>query len=232
MERIICEYANSPIIFVAPHGYKGDDYNTDIIASKAAKQIGANCLINTGWQRHYLVDESNDRADCNNVNHVNHEVIIDEFLMPYKRMCLRAKRNFKGCLAVFIHGVSDSVRKTTGIRDLDMILGYGLGKPSSTTCPEVIKNKFLHLMQNDDINCCVGKSGGRYSGYSKNNMNQYWRKIEKDLFMNSIQLEIVRELRDDVIISELTAVALADAAEKAFYCTSFSPPSNFRYDSV
>jgi len=113
-----------------------------------------------------------------------------------------------------------------------MILGYGLGKPSSTTCPEVIKNKFLHLMQNDDINCCVGKSGGRYSGYSKNNMNQYWRKIEKDLFMNSIQLEIVRELRDDVIISELTAVALADAAEKAFYCTSFSPPSNFRYDSV
>jgi len=143
MGRVLCEYAHSPIVFVAPHGYSGDDYNTELLAAKAANHIKANYLINVGWQRHYSVDELKDKADCNNTRHVTHEVLMDEFLLPFKRMCLRAKKNFKECLVVFIHGVSDKIRQTSGIIDLDIILGYGLGKPNSTTCPEIIKNKFM-----------------------------------------------------------------------------------------
>lgn len=232
MGRIICEYAHSPIIFVAPHGYNGDDYNTDLIAVKAASHIKANYLINVGWQRHYIVDESKDKADCNNTRHVTSDVLADEFLLPFKRMCLRAKKNFKECLIVFIHGVSDKMRQISGVRDLDIILGYGLGKPASTTCAEIMKNKFIYEMHRDDIKCCVGKSGGKYSGYSKNNMNQYWRKIEKDMHMNSMQLEIVRELRDDNVIAHLTACAIAEAAQAAFSITSFSLPYGFSYESV
>ena len=230
--RVICQYAYSPLIFVAPHGHTGDDYNTDLIAQLASYHAKTNLLINKGWRRNDYVDESKDYADCNNVSQVSQPVLEDEFLNPFKRMCLRAKRDFGECLVVFIHGVSDSVRKTTGVLDLDMILGYGLGKDPSITCSEVIKNKFIHGMQKDDINVCVGKSGGQYSGHSKNNMNQYWRKHDKNMHINSMQLEIVRELRQDKVICELMALSISSAISEAFYCTSFMMPYNFKYESV
>jgi hypothetical protein len=231
-QRIICNYAFSPIIFVAPHGYPGDDYNTDYIALKAAEHISASFLINQGWRRNTHVDESQDFADCNHVDHVSQPIIKDEFLDPYIRGCIRAKRNFSSCLAVFIHGVSDLVRKTSGVPDLDIILGYGLGKENSTTVPEIVKNKFIHCLYKDDVKCCVGKSGGQYSGFSKNNMNQYWRKHHKDMHMMSMQLEIVRELREDKIMADLIASTIADAVNEAFFCTSFQLPTNFKYESV
>jgi hypothetical protein len=84
----------------------------------------------------------------------------------------------------------------------------------------------------DDVKCCVGKSGGQYSGFSKNNMNQYWRKHHKDMHMMSMQLEIVRELREDKIMADLIASTIADAVNEAFFCTSFQLPTNFKYESV
>lgn len=232
MSRIVCKHANSPIIFVAPHGHPGDDYNTDYIAETAANKINANCLINSGFRRNAKVDESRDFADCNNVAHMSDAVLKDEFLLPFKRMCLRAKKNYNSAFVIFIHGVSDQVRDTSGIRDVDMILGYGLGNPDSRTCSEVCVNKFIYQLADEDIVCAKGKAGGKYSGHSKNNMNQYWRKIEKDMHMNSIQLEIVRELRQDKIIAELSAISIAECADIANKCTSFFMPSSFRCDFI
>jgi hypothetical protein len=38
MGRINYKFANSPIVFVAPHGHPSDDLNTDLIAKFAAKE--------------------------------------------------------------------------------------------------------------------------------------------------------------------------------------------------
>jgi hypothetical protein len=232
MARIICHHQDNPIIFVAPHGHQGDDYNTSLIAECAAKEIGANYLINTGFRRNIDVDEARDFADCNNVNHMSDPILRDEFLLPYKRMCIRAKKKYGSALVVFIHGVSDKVRKDSGVLDLDIILGYGLGTPESRTCYEVGVRQFTYQLHEDDINCCIGKAGGKYSGYNKNNMNQYWRKVERDMHINSVQLEIIRELRDDTVISILTAQSIALAAEKCYNCTNFNYPSNFFVSQV
>jgi hypothetical protein len=84
----------------------------------------------------------------------------------------------------------------------------------------------------DDLRCAIGKAGGKYSGNSKNNMNQFWRKIELDHFISSMQLEIVRELRDDKLITELTGETIGLAAQKAYYCTSFKMPSSLNFSYV
>jgi len=48
----------------------------------------------------------------------------------------------------------------------------------------------------------------------------------------SMQLEIVRELREDKIMADLIASTIADAVNEAFFCTSFQLPTNFKYESV
>ena len=232
MARINCKYASSPIIFVAPHGHQSDDYNTALFAEKAADIAGGSYLINCGFQRDIKVNESKDLADCNNFLHMSDPILFDEFLTPFRRMCLRAKKFFGTAFVVFVHGVSDKVRTASGVYDVDMILGYGLGKPESRSCIEISVNKFIYTLAEDGIVCAKGKAGGKYSGHSRNNMNQYWRKIELDMHINSIQLEIIKELRGDKIITELTAETVARAAEKSATCTSFYLPSDFRCDFI
>jgi hypothetical protein len=226
MERVSFKYADSPIIFVAPHGHKSDDYNTNQIARIAADHIGANYLINNGWERGKNIDENNSIADCNNVNHLV-GVVEDEFLTPYKRMCIRLLKRYDECIVIFVHGVSDSVRKRTGCSNLDMIFGYGDGSPPSMTCSIAMRNKILYELSADKLNCFVGKAGGDYSGWSKNNLNQYWRKHERRFNIESFQLEIIRELRNDDIISELTARVIGDAVKNAYNYKKFNLPMNF-----
>ena len=232
MSRVVVHHSYSPLVFVAPHGYKGDDFNTDLLVKIAAQKSNASYIINQGWQRDDIVDEDRDRADCNNYKHMANEVLQDEFLMPFKRLCLRAKKNFGGALVLFIHGISNNIRKTSGVKDVDVVLGYGLGKPDVLTCTTVCRENFLFNLHMDDLRCAIGKAGGKYSGNSQNNMNQFWRKIELDHFISSMQLEIVRELRDDKVITEITGETIGLAAQKAYYCTSFKMPSSLNFSYV
>lgn len=227
MQRITYHFNSSPIIFIAPHGYKGDDYNTDHIVAKAAEHINASFIINHGWERSDKVDFINDKADCNNFYHMV-DVVKDEFLLPYVRLCKRIKTYHGKCLAIFIHGISQSIRKDKNYNDLDMIIGYGQGTPKSLTCTEGMKNKFVYELSKDKLNCYVGEAGGKYSGFSKSNMNQYWRKHQNDERIFSFQLEIIKDLREDKLISEMTAQYIAEAALNTIHFESYYLPTYFK----
>lgn len=225
MQRVSYHFDASPILFVAPHGYKGDDLNSDVIAEKAAEHIGASYLINHGWQRSDMVDCANDKADCNNLNHMI-EVVSDEFKKPFHRLCQKIKAYHGKCLVVFIHGISNNIRKEPGCGNVDMVFGYGQGIPKSLTCPEGLKNKFIYDLHKSNMECFVGKAGGKYSAFSKNNMNQYWRKYLYDEQIHSFQLEIIKELRDDETIAELTGFCLAEAAANCVNYETYHLPSS------
>jgi len=226
MTRISYKFANSPILFVAPHGHSSDDYNTDVIAECAAKEIQANYLVNTGFKRGPAASPENDIGDCNNYQHCTHQEILEEFLEPYIKICKRCVKYFGRCFVVWIHGVSDSIRNTQETKNLDMILGYGMGNPHSLSCYEGIVNKFIYELKSDKLECFIGKPGGKYSGFDKKNMNQYWRKIDIQAKIQSFQLEVIKELRSDRIISELTAASIADCVEACIDHPNFKLPNH------
>jgi hypothetical protein len=224
MSRINYKYANSPVVFVAPHAHPSDDHNTDKIVLHAASSIDANYIINRGFRRSLDIATSKDIADCNNRIHCLSPEVEDEFLIPYVKMCKRALKYFNKCFVVWIHGVSNNIRQTEFTKNLDMIIGYGLGKPNSLTCYEGIINKFIYEMKNDKIVCFVGGAGGRYSGYDFKNMNQYWRKYDLEESIQSFQLEIIKELREDKLISELTGVCIANSLKNSIEYPNFKLP--------
>jgi len=215
MSRINYKFANSPLVFVAPHGHPSDDYNTDYITKCAADKINANWLVNTGFKRNAQVLPDQDLADCNNYLHCMQAEVKEEFLEPYIKICRRCSKYFGKCFVIWVHGVSDSIRNTAETKYLDMILGYGMGNPHSLSCFEGVVHKFISEMLLNKIECYIGKPGGKYSGFDKKNMNQYWRKVDIEAKIQSFQLEIIKELRSDKLISELTGVAIAEALQNS-----------------
>lgn len=221
MERISVIYGNQPVVLVAPHAYPGDDYNTDIITETIADNIKASAIINHGWQKSDKVDFEKDLANCNNVEHMI-DVVKDEFLDPLLRLVKKTQATHNSVLVVFIHGVSNHIRKIAGTHDIDMVLGHGAGHPKpSYTCSSGLKDFIIFDLQRNGIMCFEGKPQGKYSAFLKNNMNQYWRKHQQDLSVESFQLEIIRELREDKTISILTAdylsETLLDAVNKKYW---------------
>lgn len=232
MTRITYKFANSPIVFVAPHGHPSDDHNTDIIAKYAADNINSNLIINTGFKRNTHADTEKDVADCNNYQHCMQPEVKEEFLEPYVKICRRCLKYFGKCFVVWIHGVSDSIRNTKETKNLDMILGYGMGNPHSLSCFEGIVHKFISEMYLDKLECFVGKPGGKYSGFDKKNMNQYWRKIDIEAKIQSFQLEIIKELRADKLIAELTGVAIAEGLANSIDYPNYKLHSNIKLNYI
>lgn len=227
MERVSVRHGKHPTVLVAPHGYIGDDYNTDLIVDVLANKLDASAIINHGWQKSDKLDIPAEKANCNNTNHLVDEV-ADEFLMPFVRMVRRTVRTHKKCLVVLIHGVADSVRKIAGDTTLDMIIGCGDGHPMpSYTCPYGMKDYIIYNLAQRSIGAYEGKAKGRYSGFSKTNLNQYWRQHIIDMSVESIQVEIVRELRDDRTISTLTADYMAEAIDDALSNRYWKKPMTF-----
>lgn len=227
MERVSVRHGKHPTVLVAPHGYPGDDYNTNLIVDVIANKLDASSIINHGWQKSDVLDISGEKANCNNINHLIDEV-GDEFLTPFIRMVKRVVRSHKKCLVVLIHGVSNSVRKIAGDMSLDMIVGYGNGHPMpSYTCPYGIKDYIIYNLSQNSIGTYEGKAKGRYSGFAKTNLNQYWRQHHIDMSVESVQIEIVRELREDRTISTLTAEYMAEALDDALNNRYWKKPTSF-----
>lgn len=227
MERVSVRHGTHPVVLVAPHAYQGDDYNTDVIVDTIADRLNASSIINHGWQRSDDLDISQEKANCNNTSHLI-DVVKDEFLNPLIRLVARTKKLNKRCLVVIIHGMSNYVRKIAGDSTLDMVLGYGDGSPNpSFTCTYGIKDYVMHALSRNSITVYEGKAKGRYSGYAKTNLNQFWRVHHLDYSVESFQLEIVRELREDTTISTLTAEYLADALDDAIENRYWKKPASF-----
>jgi hypothetical protein len=192
MERVTTIEGDAPIILLAPHG--ADDINTNYVTAEVAQEFGAHAVINNGWKRSQKFDYLNDFANCNDIRHLNCDVVREEFLNPVLRYVQKIKKKYKEKVFILIiHGCKDSVKDIANDSKLDMILGFGYGKPPSYSCDIKIKNAFLHYLKKEKFTVYEGKEN--YSGRSKYNLNQLFRKWKYDEMVNSLQLEITKDLR-------------------------------------
>ena len=221
MERVSIIEGKIPVIIVAPHGYSGDDENTDIMADHIAKSIDAYAVINKGWERSETVDFMKDKADCNNVYHCLEDVVREEFLDPIIRFKNKILKTNPIVYIFYLHGMSNRHRKIAQDPLLDVVVGYGAGKPNSLSCDIWQKNLFLNYLNLNGITSYEGKAGGQMSGWSKNNLNQYFRKWDYDPNVSSMQIEVIYELRQDkdlaIITADYMATVISDTSVASGY---------------
>jgi hypothetical protein len=209
-ERVSVINGNVPILLVAPHGGSADDVNTDLLTEKIANTMDCYAIINRGFDRSDVVDVNNDKADCNRIDHITQDVVVDEFLNPIlkikNRLVRSAFSNYSSMglgiapkfgkqdtlLIFYIHGVGDRIHQIAN-EPVDVIVGYGLGnKKDSLTCKKWRKNLLIDVWRQESMSGEVfeGKGGGKYAGRNSNNLNQYFRKHELDRNVDTMQLEI------------------------------------------
>jgi hypothetical protein len=228
-ERVSIIEGHRPIMVVSPHGYQEDDENTALIAESIAHAINCYAVINRGWERADNVDAINDKADCNNATHCHEDVVRDEFLDPIFRFRNRIRKQGHQQVFMFmIHGMGNKHRTLAGNSKLDVVVGYGAGSPDSYTCDLWRKNAFISLLEDVGMTIYEGKKGGQMSGWARNNMNQLFRKWYADASVQSMQLEIIHELRADKDIARLTAEYLATAMQDMSTRQTFSQPRQIR----
>jgi N-formylglutamate amidohydrolase len=212
MERTSIIEGSAPIIIVAPHG--GDNENVAFAAETLAKDFGAFAVINRGWKTSFNVDPILDLANCNNLRHLHEDVVREEFLNPIMRSVARIKRRHEGrVLMIVMKSCRDEVRTEAGDEILDMIVGYGSGNPPYHSCRVKTKNKFVRCLKNEGFEVFEGAAGGRHAGKSKNNLNQLFVRWYPDENVESLQLEIVRELVLDQDMAMMTVDGLLCAME-------------------
>jgi len=228
MERVSIIEGRKPIIVVAPHGYDNDDERTALIAEAIANTLGCYAVINRGWERADKVDIFNDKADCNNAQHTHEDVVKEEFLDPIIRFRNRIRKQHSVVHLYMIHGMSNKHRTLCGDSKLDMVIGFGAGSPDSFTCDTWRKDAFIHLLGESGLTVYEGKKGGAMSGWSRQNMNQLFRKWYSDPTVQAMQIEIINELRADNDIAQLTAEYLASAMDDMLGKSRFNGPSNTR----
>lgn len=222
MERVSIISGKQPILIVSPHGYKNDDENTATVAEAIASVLNCYAVINRGWERADDVDIFNDKADCNNVSHCHEDVVKDEFLDPILRFRARILKRYTKVHMYLIHGMSDKHRINANDPGLDIVVGYGAGSPDSYSCDPWRKDAFINLLKDNGLCAYEGKKGGQMSGWAKNNMNQLFRKWYTDPAVQSMQIEIVHELRADNDTAQLTAEYLAVAMSDMLGKTGYS----------
>ena len=227
MQRVKTIDGRLPIVIFAPHGFNGNDENTSIIAEMIANKINANAVINLGWERSDTVDCLNDMADCNNVYHCHEDVVKDEILDPIMRYVNRAKTTSKTVYVLNIHGMSDSHRLVAKDK-LDLVIGFGEGDPPSFSMDIWRKNFIMSRLIGFGVNAYEGKPGGKFSGWSKSNMNQLFRKWYPDPMVQSIQLELTHEMRSTKTMCLLTADYIATTIDDLMNTANFSTMTTFK----
>jgi len=230
--RVTIQYGSKPYLLIAPHGYQGDDFNTGIITERIASVLNCNAIINHGWQKSDVLDIDNEKANCNNISHMK-DVVADEFLFPVLRTANAITKRNGICIVVWIHGISNQIRQITNEKNLEIILGNGAGKHyNSYSCPLSLKEYVIYMLQKNGLKCYDSASGGMYSGFSFNNMNQLWVRHYPDIKIHSFQLEIVKELREDETISLLTAEYMADSFKNMVNYKTWIKPSSIFYKKI
>jgi len=227
MERVSVLQGTFPAIIVAPHGYELDDENTGLIARIIAEKLNAYAVINNGWERSDEYSYENDKADCNNIYHCREDVVREEFLDPIIRFKDEINMTGHNAYIYHIHGMGDRHRKIAKDPKMDLVIGYGAGKPDSYTCELWMKNLFLYKCMEFKIHAYEGKSGGAMSGWARSNMNQYFRKWDKCMDVFSMQIEIIRSIRSDKELAIITADYLADVIQAVTRAKSWSGSGNY-----
>lgn len=220
MERVSIIEGTNPYIILAPHG-PDDDYTAEM-AEYMAEALECYAVINWGWERSDQVDYLNDQANCNNIDHLHEDVVKDEFLDPILKFTNKIKfssnnpftnNNNLESYNFILHGFGTLTSSKT---KPDIVVGHGNGKPNSQSCDSFVTNAFNYSLMRHGFDVCYGKIGGQYSGWARNNLNQLYRKWYPDRLVNSLQLEIHRDLRDTDQIAINTAERLVVVIEDLF----------------
>lgn len=225
MERVSIKEGKSPVIFVAPHGYRGDDENTDLMVEHMSHQLDSYAVINRGWERSDNVDYMQDKADCNNIWHCKEDVVREEFFDPIIRFKNKILKTNQIAYIFYIHGMGSRHRAISKDPHLDVVVGYGAGKPNSYSCDLWQKNLLLHSLNLSGITTYEGKAGGAMSGWSRNNLNQYFRKWDYDANVSTMQLEIIYDLRHDKDLAIITADYIGNTIEDLINAKGFKDDS-------
>lgn len=207
MERVAALEGDLPILVIAPHG--PTDYNTSFIAEQIAKEMDTYAVINYGWRRAATPDYWKDAADCNNIQHCHEDVVKEEFLDPILKFQSRCVKSYGFCHTFIIHGVGNYVRNKTVDGRLDIIVGYGAGRPPSYSCHPKLKDAFIYLANKQGIEAYEAGPGSQFSGRAKTNLNQLCRYWYPNHRVQSMQIEIVREFRESKDICKIVAAELA-----------------------
>jgi len=230
--RVTIQYGAKPYILIAPHGYQGDDYNTALITERCASIINCSAIVNHGWQKCDKPDFDRDKANCNNFSHMK-DIVADEFLNPVLRVSSGIVKRHGICIVVWIHGVSNAIRSISNMRDIEMIFGNGAGKRyNSYSCPLSLKEYVMYMLNEKGLKCYDSTGGSNYSGFAENNMNQLWTRHYSNPKVYSFQLEIVKELREDEVISMLTADYMAEALKNMVNHRNWIRPSFITFKKV
>jgi len=207
--RVDVQYGGYPAIIIAPHGF--DDPNVGFMAQKIADRLDCFCVINNGWQCSAEFDYTAQKADCNSIKHCQDEVLNFEFLKPIEQMAEQCKANFGFFYCLILCGISDNIRRIID-RNLDLVIGWGMGSPPSLSCMRITKDSFISHLEDFKLTTYEAGSGSRYSGRKYNSLNQYV-STQKGI-TQSMQVGIVRHLRRNKDIAEITAYKIAESLKE------------------
>jgi hypothetical protein len=213
MKKIHVHNAKSPVIFVAPHGYYEDDLNTDIMTEILSMKMNANSIINVGWRRGKEANIREGVANLNSIEHCMMKPVRYDFLYPLVAMKERCIDKYGCCHIFYIHGMSNKIRHVTK-EDVDIVVGYGAGEPSSHICRLGYKNACVTRLREAGLECYQGKPGGRFSAWNPDNLAQIFRSFALDQNVESLQFEIVNLRRCTIELATETALCMADALDK------------------
>jgi hypothetical protein len=167
--------------------------------------IDAYAVINHGFERGDVVDVLNNVADCNRVDHCMDDIVYEEYTHYIMKYTEEIQDRQDRVYIYYIHGFGNQVRGDHSGEPVDIILGYGLGGnvKDSITCRESRINHFGSLYKQNAPGyvptmtgtVAIGKGGGKYAARSRNNMNQYFRLHNYDIYVESMQIEITQRIR-------------------------------------
>lgn len=222
-----------PVLIVAPHA--PDDHNTEVIAKAIINDLSCYGVINHGWRSAFAYNYKTEQANCNNISHIHKDVIKDEFLRPILRYHKKV-RNVSPIMYMFtIHGVGKAVRHEANDPTLDLIVGFGAGKPPAYTCDFWRKNLLIHILRSGGgITVYEGKPRSKYAARHKNNLTQLFNLgcWYPDKGTHSMQIEIIEDLRDEKETAEITGLFLADAIRSLFKAAAWNAPTNFTVKQI
>jgi hypothetical protein len=193
MERVSVREGDEAVIVLAPHGV--DDDMTAYIAETLADNLDCYAVINRGWERAATVDFLNDKANCNNIEHLHEDVVREEFLEPIQDFLAKLRRqSYYGVYIFTIHGFSVPNSRP------DIVLGWGNGVKPHPSCDEWRKTALGYFLAARGFEVYEGI--GNYAGWSKKNLNQLFKLWYPDAYVQSMQLEIARPWRETQSIAE------------------------------
>lgn len=198
-----------PVIIISPHS--PDEDHTDTIAEIIAEKLDAYAIINKGWERADSVDFLKDKANCNDVNQLlSDEVLQDEFLNPLVSYVQQIRqRHFSNVYIFIIHGFGATVDDKS-----DIILGTGI--PDRASCEVWRHHAFTYFLADTGLDVAGGT--GRFAGRSRSNLNQFFKHKtalwQNDSSVQSFQIEIEHSWRRDGVTSNVVAEALWKSIDK------------------